>query len=198
MTAGRGKVIASIAVATAVVASAVATASAVTKTERPRGAVADCSSVSGFGDGLRDFKLPQSLVVGPLAVLGAKPMLGFSAGSPYGGGNKLFVLVKGGHRVTLELSRETRRNVGFIVPDGLPHGGLGHRYTRRVVTFRACDADDKRHERYTDWPVSGWVGLLLGRGPTCVPINVWVDDEPSPRRTVIPFGVLKSDCDAPS
>ena len=113
-------------------------------------------------------------------------MLGFSSGA---GGNKLFVLVKGGHRVTLELSRKTRRNVGFIVPDHLPHGGLGHRYTRRVVTFRACEAGDRRREHATDWPVSGWVGFLLGRGPTCVPINVWVDNESAPRRVVIRFGL---------
>src|SRR5262245_53720526 len=205
MTAGRGKLIASTAAATAVAALSVASTSAVTGMERPRGAVADCTRVSGFGDGRRDFKLPTTLVVGPLAVLGANPMLAFSPGSPNGGGNKLFVLVKGGHRVTLELSRETRRNVGFIVPDHLPHGGLGHRYTRRIATFRACNADEMRHEHAadeygyqhrTDWPVSGWVGTLLARGPMCVPINVWVDDEPSPRRTVIPFGVRN--CDAPS
>jgi hypothetical protein len=159
---------------------------------RPVGIVKDCSHVNGIpGVGLRDFSARESLVVGPLAVLHANPVLGFSGSA---GGNKLFVLVKGGHRVTLELSRETRRHVGFIVHDGLPHGGVGHRYTRRVVTFRACDAAGKRSEGpylppLTDWPVSGWVGFLVGRGPTCVPLSIWVDDEPAPRRTVIRFGV---------
>jgi hypothetical protein len=180
--------IAVVAAGTALAASTSSSSVAV----RPVGIVNDCSHVNGIpGAGLRDFGARESLVVGPLAVLHANPVLGFSSGS---GGNKLFVLVKGGHRVTLELSRETRRNVGFVVHDGRPHGGVGHRYTRRVVTFRACDADNGRREDpyltpATDWPVSGWVGFLVGRGPRCVPLNVWVDDEPEPRRTVIRFGV---------
>jgi hypothetical protein len=33
------------------------------------------------------------------------------------------------------------------------------------------------------------VGFLLARSPQCVPLFVWVDDEPSPRRTVIRFGM---------
>jgi hypothetical protein len=196
MTAGRGRLIASIAVATAVVASAVATASAVTGMERPRGAFEDCSGVNGLpGVGLQDFKLPQNLVVGPLAVLGARPMLGFW--NPYEkryGGNKLLVLVEGGHRVTLELPEQTRQDARF---DGFGRS----RDTARVVTFRACSSEGKptRASLYfprTDWPVSGWVGALKARAAGCVPLRVWVDDEPSPRRTVIPLGVRN--CDAPS
>jgi hypothetical protein len=196
MTAGRGKLLASTVVATAVAAVAVASTSAVTGMERPRGAFVDCSGVNGLpGVGLEDFKLPQSLVVGPLAVLGARPMLGFW--NPYEklcGWNKLLVLVKGGHRVTLELPEQTRQDARF---DGFGRS----RDTTRVVTFRAClsKAKPTRASLYfprTDWPVSGWVGVLTARAPGCVPLLVWVDDEPSPRRTVIRFGVRN--CDAPS
>jgi hypothetical protein len=161
--------------------------------DRPRGVIVDCSKVSGIGRGVDDFTDPQSLVVGPLAIRGAGRMLVYSVG----GREKLLVFVKGGHRVTLELPGETRRDAGLIVPDHLPHGGLGHRYTRRVATFTACRQGEyeavfpSSARDMTTWPVSGWVGMLLAGSPRCVPLLVWVDDEPTPRRTVIRFGVLR-------
>jgi hypothetical protein len=33
------------------------------------------------------------------------------------------------------------------------------------------------------------VGSLLARSARCVPLRIWVDDEPRPRRAVIRFGV---------
>jgi hypothetical protein len=103
-------------------------------------------------------------------------------------GEKLFVLVKGGHRVTLELSRRTRRDVGLAF--GGPEGEESLRDTRRVVAFVACQRGEWPAGSIPDgWPVSGWVGFLLARSPRCVPLLVWVDDEPSPRRAVIRFGV---------
>jgi len=67
---------------------------------------------------------------------------------------------------------------------------LFFRDSRRVVTFVACRRGEWPPRSIRDgWPVSGWVGFLLARSPRCVPLLVWVDDEPSPRRAVIPFGV---------
>ena len=152
--------------------------------ERPRGVVEDCSGRSGFGESLRDFSLRRNLVVGPLALLRAGRTLDYA---PAVSGNKLFVVVKGGHRVTLELSPRTRRDVGLVF-GRFPSASVSLREARRVVTFRACRRG-RAAEPFDGWPVSGWVGFLLARSPRCVPLLVWVDDEPSPRRTVVRFGV---------
>jgi hypothetical protein len=210
MTAPRGTAIASIAVAMTVAVAlatsvgaetadpskhtaappATPTTSRAAARVRPRGVVEDCSGISGFGESLRDFTLPRNLVVGPLAVLRAGRTLEY-VGSDDVIGNKLFVVVKGGHRVTMELSRRTRGGAGLGFGFGPNQGEVRLRDTRRVVTFIAC-----RRGEYPGtnpppygWPVSGWVGFLLARSPRCVPLLVWVDDERSPRRAVIRFGV---------
>lgn len=178
--AARGCIaIAGTAMAMAVAAAAVGVAAA----ERPRGAVEDCSTTPGWGSS-GAFTSRWNLVVGPLALKGAGVMLGYAEQV---GGNKLFVFVKGGHRVTLELSRQTRRGAGLGF-GRFPSADVRLRDTRRVVTFIAC----RRGELsglFDGWPVTGWVGFLLARSPRCVPLLVWVDDEPSPRRAIIRFGV---------
>ena len=155
-------------------------ASRVAARERPHGAVEDCSTTPGWGR--RDeFTSPQNLIVGPLAIERAGVVLGYAE---HVGGNKLFVYVRGGHRVTLELSHRTRK-------DGLvfgPHRG-GAVPTRRVVTFIACRRGELSDPRFDGWPVTSWVGFLLASSPRCVPLLVWVDDEPRPRRAFIRFGV---------
>lgn len=165
-------------------------ATATPAAERPRGVVEDCSRLSGFGQSLNDFRSPRNLVVGPLALLHAGGTLAYvhgAVGEP--GGNKLFVVVKGGHRVTLELSRRTRRDAGFVFGTYREPNVRLHE-TRRVVTFVACRRGEYQGTPPpSGWPVSGWVGGLLARSPMCVPLRVWVDDEPRPRRAVIRFGV---------
>lgn len=107
--------------------------------------------------------------------------------APRVGGNKVFVYVKGGHRATVELPYRTRE-------DGLrfgPHRG-GSVPTRRVVTFIACrrgELTGRFGARFDGWPVTTWVGFLLASEPRCVPLRIWIDDEPRPRRAVIRFGV---------
>lgn len=149
---------------------------------RPRGVVEDCSRISGVG-ARRDFGLARNLVVGPLAVL--------RAGLPWryrAEGEKLFIVVKGGHRVTLELSPETRRGAGLVFGH-FRNPNVQLHAARRVVTFVACERGEWPPGSIPDgWPVSGWVGGLLASSPRCVPLRVWVDDEPSPRRAVINFG----------
>jgi hypothetical protein len=199
MTARRGAAIASTAVAVAV-AVALATSgraetAALTKPtatpttsrhaarERPRGVVEDCSRISGVG-ARRDFWIRSSLVVGPLALRrGANPWAYRVEGE------KLFVVVRGGHRVTLELSRRTRQDAGLVFGK-FRNANVRLGEARRVVTFIACQRGEWPAGSIPDgWPVSGWVGGLLASSPRCVPLLIWVDDEPSPRRAVIRFGV---------
>jgi hypothetical protein len=163
-------------------AAAVAVAAPATAESRPRGAVEDCSTTPGWGR--RDeFTSRQNLVVGPFAVERGK-VLGYS---PKVGGEKLFVYVRGGHRATVELPHRTRK-------DGLkfgPHLG-GSVPTRRVVTFSACQRGELSG-RFDGWPVTSWVGFLLASEPRCVPLKIWVDDEPEPRHAVTRFGVPRCD-----
>ena len=152
--------------------------------QSPRGALENCLTTRGPGGSLDDFTLSKNLVVGPFALLHAGRTLDYDPGT---GGNKVFVLVKGGHRVTLELPRQTRPHVGLAFGK-FPTANVTLRGARRVVTFIAC----RRGESLTpwdEWPVSGWVGALIADSPRCVPLLVWVDNEPSPRRTIVRFGV---------
>ena len=153
--------------------------------KRPRGVVEDCSRISGFGGNLDDFSLRRNLVVGPLAILRAGRTLAYVDAA---GGNKLFVLVKGGHRVTIELPPSARRSAGLVF-GRFPNGNVRLRDARRVVTFVACRRGQLADPHLDSWPVSGWVGGLLSTSAQCVPLRVWVDDEPKPRRAVIRFGV---------
>lgn len=205
MTARRGTAIASTAVA-AVVAVVLATSgraesvsseeqtarpSKATTTsrearERPRGVVEDCSTTPGWGR--RDeFTSRQNLIVGPLAV--GRGAIGWEYDERVGG-DKLFVYVKGGHRVTIELSPRTRKDVGLVFGH-FPNPNVRLPDARRVARFIACRRGE-RSGRFDGWPVTSWVGYLLASSPRCVPLLIWVDDEPSPRRAVIRFGV--SDC----
>ena len=104
------------------------------------------------------------------------------------GGNKFPLNVKGGHRVTLELSRETRRGAGIVYGQ---HSSGNYGY--RVITFIACRRGERSGGRAgaDGWPVSFWAGGVLARSPRCVPLLIWVDDEPSPRRAVIHLGVRR-------
>jgi hypothetical protein len=182
------------AVAVIVAATVAASTSAGTTRERPRGAVETCSTSEGWPAGnVRVFSSRANRIVGPLALEGAGVTLGYAESVS---GNKLLVHVRGGHRVTLELSHQTRAGVGLAFGSPLKATKASKwslRNTRRVVTFVACQTNEDAElvDDYVEWPVTAWVGSLLASSPRCVPILVWVDDEPSPRRTLIRFGVAR-------
>jgi hypothetical protein len=191
MPARHGALLASTAAVMAVAATMVAASGAETRGERPRGALESCASGPGWG-GESDFSSRLNLVVGPLAV--GRARLGWGENGDGFGFDKLFVFVRGAHRVTVELSRSTRKDVGlaFGSPRGATKGSDWNlRNTRRIVSFVACQRGERiaGAPRFDGWPVTSWVGFLLARSPTCVPLRGWVDDEPSPRRAVIRFGV---------
>ena len=156
--------------------------------ERPRGVVENCStrSEASFPGA---FSNPGNVVVGPLALMGA----GYTAPEivrEYGG-NKFPALVRAGHRVTVELSRATRRVAGLgygPLPEGVE---LTPRDGHRVVTFIACGRGERSGSRADGEPVTFWSGFVLTRSPRCVPIRVWVDGERAPRHTTLRMGVRR-------
>lgn len=151
--------------------------------ERPRGVVANCAMQSGASfPGA--FTSSRNLVVGPLVMIGARGTPAFSSSFH---GQKFPLLLKAGHRVTLELSLTTRKGAALGYGP-LPQGDVGVDKGHRVVTFIACrrgasdsEADGK--------PVTFWSGGVLVNSPRCVPLSVWVDGASSPRRVVIRLGV---------
>jgi len=188
MTMRRGTAIASAAMATGIAVALLTSSRAETAgRERPVGVVADCSSQSG-GSFPGAFIKPRNLVVGPLALIGAS---GTSVFADSFGGQKFPLLVRAGHRVTVELSRRTRLGAGLAygpLPQARP---VRLRDGHRVMSFIACRRGERSRTRVDGRPVTFWSGGVLARSPRCVPLLVWVDAEPSPRRAVIRLGVRR-------
>jgi hypothetical protein len=152
----------------------------------PIGAVADCSTRSGarFPGA---FTHPNNLVVGPLAMIGAG---GAPLFSPVFGGNKFPLLVKAGHRVTIELSARTRKTAGLAYGP-LPQGEVHLRDAHRIVTFIACPRGEPSGSSTDGQAVTFWSGGVLATSAQCVPLQVWVDDAPQPRRVVLHLGTRR-------
>jgi hypothetical protein len=154
--------------------------------ERPRGVVEDCSrrSEANFPGAFSD---QDNVVVGPLVLVGA------ASTSPDTvrefGGDKIMALVRAGHRVTVALSHRTRR-VASLGYGPLPEGvELSYRDGHRVVTFISCGPGEPSGSTVDGQQVTFWSGFVLTSSPRCVPVAVWVDDEPSPRETALRMGV---------
>src|SRR5215208_3833594 len=161
-----------------------------------RGAREDCSTRSE-ADFPGAYTSPQNLVVGPLVLIGgaythADTVREF-------GGNKFPLLVKSGHVVTVRVGRRAprARRVAGLAYGVLPQRETTLRDTHRTVTFVACrqgTAPDHSSpsgpsgSRADGTPVTFWSGFFLARRPACVALEVYVDDERSPRRAGLPLG----------
>jgi hypothetical protein len=174
--------------AEAAVATTTRTAAHAAAQERPQGVVEDCStrSEASFPAAFTD---PRNLVVGPFVLVGAA----YTPASTVRqfGGNKFPAIVRAGHRVTAALSERTRRVAGLgygPLPQGVqlsPDDG------HAAVTFIACGRRARSGSTADGRPVSFWSGFVLTRAPRCLPLDVWVDNEPSPRHTVLRMGVRR-------
>jgi hypothetical protein len=175
----RAPAVASIVCAAAVIAAPGAAG------ERPVGVVATCDhqSQAGFPNA---FSSPGNLVVGPLVLVGGGRLTSAETVRRFGG-NKFPALVAAGHRVTIELTRRTRR---FASLDYVHRGAEGTRTLpdgHRVVTFRSCD-EQRAGSTASGKPVTFWSGFVLASGPHCVRLRVWVDGATSPRIAKLPLG----------
>jgi hypothetical protein len=140
------------------------------------------------------FTSSRNLVVGPLVLVGgaftdANTVRDF-------GGNKFPLLVKAGHTVTVRLAGRGRRVAGLAYGP-LPQGETTLRDTYRSVTFVAC-RPGRAPRRYSpngpsgsyadDVAVTFWSGFVLTEAPACIPLEIYVDDAPSPRRAGLSLG----------
>ena len=197
MTAGRwlatAAVLVTLAIASAFAGSSLAqprgSTIAAALSKPPSGVIADCAKGSGIGRGgslNKVFGSRRNLVVGPLAISGAAEIPGFYSESF--GGNKLPVYVKAGHRVTLALTRGTQGRAALAYGP-LPSGDVNLPDAHRVITFIACPRG--QFSPGLGGPagrLTFWSGGVLAIAPRCVPVLVWVDDEPASRRAVIHLG----------
>ena len=156
------------------------------------GALEHCASRSE-ADFPGAFTNPRNLVVGPLVLVGAaytdpETVREF-------GGNKFPLLVEAGHVVTVRLARPAPTWVGLAYGP-LPQGEGKLEDTYRSVTFAACRPGRPTGEYSPDGPsgseadgrpVTFWSGFVLTRRPACIPLDVYVDDDP-PRRVGLALG----------
>jgi hypothetical protein len=156
--------------------------------ERPKGAVENCStrSMADFPGAYSD---PHNVVVGPLVLVGAAHTPASTVREH--GGNKFPLLVRAGHRVTVALSHETRRVAGLGYGPLPQREDLAPSDGHRVVTFKACRHGKNSGSNADGRPVTFWSGSVLTSSPRCVPLEVWVDDRPSPRHIKLRMGVRR-------
>jgi hypothetical protein len=136
------------------------------------------------------FTKRRNLVVGPLAMYGAgkRRVHYFPGFASDAGGQKFQLLVRNGHRVSVELSRRARRDAGLAYGP-LRGGEVGLADANRVVTFIACGRGDASGSRADGRPVTFWSGGVLASSPRCVPLRVFVDGASAAHRAVIHLGV---------
>jgi len=156
----------------------------------PRGVRLGCSSTSSAGGFRRPFADPGNLVVDSLVLAGAAeptPRSYIRAGIADHGiaAVKFPLFVVAGHSVTVQIPRPARRLAGLAYAGRL-------RDADHTLNFVSCSVDRSR-SRASGLPVTFWPGGLVTERPACVPLDVYVDDEPSPQHVAVSLG---RPCDA--
>ncbi len=135
--------------------------------------------MQSWGQFGRAFTDPRNLVVGPLVFAGGNVTTPVAAVQAHGGG-KYPVLVKPGHAVTVQIPREVRRTAELVY-------GPGH--SAHTIRFVACPRGEKKSNTSSaGGPVTFWSGFVMTRSPGCIPLDVYVDDESSPRHAAVTVG----------
>jgi hypothetical protein len=151
---------------------------------RLNGVMETCStrSEADFGSAYTD---SANLLIGPLAMIGGAT---FTSPSTVRGvhGQKYPLLVKAGHRVTIEVPRNAREYV-LLGYGPLPQGEITLEVAHPRVTFIAC-APGQPSGSSAGGPVTFWSGGLVANEPHCVPLDVFVDGERRPTRVVVELG----------
>jgi hypothetical protein len=149
------------------------------------GPVRETCATRSMADFPGAFASGRNRVVGPLALMGGGVFTDAETVRRFGG-NKFPLLVRAGHTVTLAIAPAARRTVALGYGP-LPQGEVTRRDGHARVTFVACRPDQRSGSRADGLAVTFWSGSLLADTPLCVPLDVWVDDEPR-RRVSIALG----------
>jgi hypothetical protein len=154
----------------------------------PKGAVENCRSRSEADFG-RPFEDPRNLIVGPLVLVGGAEFTPPSVVRSVNG-QKYPVLVRADHRVQIVVPQEARSFAGLGY-GALPQGEITLKAAHKAVTFIACPADEPSFSgvRATVGATTFWSGFVVAHEPHCVPLDVYVDDDPAAHRIVLELGV---------
>jgi hypothetical protein len=154
----------------------------------PAGPVEDCRSRSEASFG-RPFEDPRNVVVGPLVLVGGAEFTSPSVVRSVKG-QKYPVLVRAGHRVQIVVPLEARRfaRLGY---GPLPQGEITMEEAHEAVTFVACPASEPSYSQplQTVGETTFWSGFVVADEPHCLPLDVYVDRTPVPRRVLLELGV---------
>jgi hypothetical protein len=150
----------------------------------PGGVIADCSmrSEAAFPGAFAD---PRNLVVGPLTFVGGNVPTSPSVIRGVGG-QKFPLLVQAGHTVTVQVPLAVR-SVAGLGYGPLPQGEVTLRDAHHTVTFVSCRRGEPSGSS-ANGPVTFWSGFVVTNVPKCVPLDLYLDDDPSPRRVVLSLG----------
>lgn len=147
--------------------------------QHARRVIRDCSMQS-WGQFGQAFTNPDNVVVGPL-VFEEGNVTTPAAVVQAQGGSKYPVLVKLGHVVTVQIPREVRRTAELVY-------GPGH-ITSDTIRFVACPRGEKKSNASSaGGRVTFWSGFVMTRSPGCIPLDVYVDEESSPRHAAVTVG----------
>lgn len=148
----------------------------------------DCStrSMADFGPAFAD---PHNLVVGPLLLVGGAEATSEALIRAHEG-QKFPLLVKAGHRVRMSVPAEAK-SFGGLAYGPFPEGEIRARDAHDEITFVACDRDEPSGSK-AGGPVTFWSGFVMTSVPTCLPLDVYVDEESTARRIEMSLG---ADCD---
>ena len=155
--------------------------------KHPHGVRADCSmrSEARFPGAFAD---PRNVVIGPLVLVG-----GAESTSPSEihrlGGQKFPLLLKAGHTATVQVvgSARTFAGLGYIPRS---YGGRTLRDSNQTITFVSCRTNETSGSSADGAPVTFWAGFVVATTPICVPLDIYVDRQPSPRRAALSLGAL--------
>ena len=163
--------------------------------EKPGPSVRETCATRSEADFGRPFQGRRNLVVGPFVLVGGADFTTPSVVRSVKG-QKYPVLVRAGHRVTLVVPEEARDFTGLGYGP-LPQGEITLPEAHAQVTFIACPADEPSYSMpgTSVGPTTFWSGAVVVHEPHCVPLDVWIDDEPTPRHIVLELGVKP--CPAP-
>jgi hypothetical protein len=150
---------------------------------QPHGVEATCSSRS-YARFPGAYRAEENLVVGPLALVGAGAKTSARTIADVGG-NKFPALVRRGHTVTLQIPLSARA-IAALGYGPLPQGEITLANAHDTVTFESCRPGDS--SRGHD-PATFWSGAVVTPEPARVPLDVYVDGEPTPTRVRLEMGV---------
>lgn len=115
----------------------------------------------------REWERSRNLVIGPLLVQWGRSGQVYATDA---GGNMFPLFLRAGHRVRIEVGQTG-------VAARLSYITRPQRAPRSALEFVACP----NNQTY-------WHGGIVSTGAGCVPLRVWIDDQPRPRTVVIRLG----------